>query len=175
MNFQIPSSRAPFIDPRTGLISREWFQFLFQLSAPYSKTKMTEAGGMAILLTNKTGAASIKGYLVDASPTVDNAVQLVPVNAPDCIGVFLESGIADGAEAWVVVSGIADVYFFGSTTRGHYARVGVTADTGEAAGQAISEELPTSPFATDKHFAEIGHVLESRTGAGLAKCCLHFN
>jgi hypothetical protein len=163
------------IDERTGLISREWFQFLFQLSLANAKTKTTDAGGTAILLTNKSGAASIKGYLVSASPTTNNAVQLVQVNSPDCIGVFLDAGIADGAEAWVVVSGIADVYFFSSTTRGHYARVGVTADTGEGPGKALSEAVPSSPFATDKHFAEIGHVLESRTGAGLAKCCLHFN
>jgi hypothetical protein len=175
MNIQIPSARVPLIDSKTGLISREWFQFLFQLSVTNPKIKTTDVGGIAVLLTNKSGATSIKGYLVDASPTVNNAVRLVPVNSPDCIGAFLDSGVPDGAEAWIVVSGIADVYFFSSTTRGHYARVGVTADTGEAAGQALSEAIPTSPFATDKHFMEIGHVLESRTGAGLAKCCLHFN
>ena len=42
-------------------------------------------------------------------------------------------------------------------------------------GQALSEALAAPPFATDKHFYEIGHVLESRVGAGLAKCILHFN
>jgi len=42
-------------------------------------------------------------------------------------------------------------------------------------GQAKSEAVPTSPFATDKHFSEIGHVLESRTGEGLAKVYLDFN
>ena len=175
MNIQIPSARVPLIDPKTGLISTEWFNYLFLLSGPNSKGTPTPDGGYAVKLINKTGAASVKGYLVDASPTTDRAVRLVPVNDPDCIGAFLESGVPDGSEAWIVVSGLAYVYFFGSTTRGHYARIGVTADTGEAAGQAISEAIPTSPFATDKHFQEIGHVLESRTGAGLALCCLHFN
>jgi hypothetical protein len=102
-------------------------------------------------------------------------VTLVDIGVPNCIGVFLESGVADGAEAFIVVAGIADVYFWDSATRGQLARTGIAADTGEVSGQALSEAVPSSPFATDKHFCEIGHVLESRTGAGLAKCILHFN
>ena len=139
------------------------------------KIRRTQDGGLAVLLTNKTGAASVKGHLLDTSPDYDNAVALTAIGVPDCIGVFLHSGVADGAEAWVVISGIADVYFSGSTTRNHLARIGFSNDTGEVAGQAISEAFPTSPFSTDKHFGEVGHVLESRTGAGLAKCILHFN
>jgi len=139
------------------------------------KVAFTAEGGLAIKLTNRTGGASVKGYCVSASPTYNNAVRLTPVNNPDCIGVFYETGVADGSEAWVVVIGIADVYFFGSTTRGYFCRIGVTADTGEADGQAIAEAVPSSPLATDKHFQEIGHCIESRTGAGLAKCVLHFN
>lgn len=171
----IPSARSAFLDPRTGLVSREWYQFLFQLSLDYPSCKFTPDGGVAIKKTNKTGAASIKGYCVTTGGTVDNSVILVGIDIPNCIGVFLESGIADGDDAWIVISGIADVYFWGSTTRGHLARTGLAADTGEISGQALSEAIPTSPFATDKHFCEIGHVLESRTGAGLAKCVLHFN
>ena len=30
-NFGIPSSRVPFFDQRTGLISREWFRYLLSL------------------------------------------------------------------------------------------------------------------------------------------------
>jgi len=140
-----------------------------------SNVKHTAIGGVAVKLTNKTGSPSVKGYLVDPSPSVDGAVVLTAVGIPDCVGVFLEDDVADGSEAWVVVSGIAEVYFSGDTTRGHLARIGFSSDTGEVAGQAISEEFPTSPFATDKHFGEVGHVIESRTGAGLAKCVLHFN
>jgi len=99
----------------------------------------------------------------------------VPIDAPSCIGVFYEDGIADGSLAWIVVSGIADVYYWGSTTRGQLARTGLTTDTGEVSGQALSEAIPSAPFATDKHFCEIGHVLETRSGAGLAKTLLHFN
>lgn len=135
----------------------------------------TDEGGLAIKLVNRTGAPTVKGYCVTTSDAVENSVKLVPVNVPNCIGVFYESGVADGEEAWVVIAGVAEVYFWGNTTRGHLARTGLTADTGEVAGQAMSEAVPTSPFATDKHFCEIGHVLESRTGAGLAKVVLHFN
>lgn len=128
-----------------------------------------------MLLTNKTGAATVKGNVVTPSLTVDNAVILVPINEPDGVGVFLHSGVADGAEAWVVVSGLAEVYFSGSATRGHMARVPLDADVVKVSGEALSEAYPTSPFASDKHFAEIGHVLQSRTGAGLTMCILHFN
>lgn len=137
--------------------------------------KITSEGGLAVLLKNKSGAPSVKGYLVSTQASEDNAVRLVQQNIPDPIGAFYESGIPDGNMAWVVISGIADVYFIGSTTRGYLARGFVTSDAGFVAGQALSEAVPTSPFATDKHFYEIGHIIESRIGAGLAKTVLHFN
>lgn len=137
--------------------------------------KHTPIGGIAVQMVNGTGAPTVKGYLVTPSSSANFAVSLTAVDVPNCIGVFLDSGVADGQPAWVVISGIADVYFSGSSTRGHMARIGVASDTGEQAGQAISEAVPTSPFATDKHFGEIGHVAESRTGAGLARVVLHFN
>jgi hypothetical protein len=140
-----------------------------------NKLKLTSEGGVAVKLTNKTGGASVKGELVRSNSGQNNSVIKVAQNIPDTIGVFYESGIADGAEAWVVVSGIADVYFVGNTTRGYLARSFVTADAGYVIGRALSEAVPSSPFATDKHFCEIGHILESRTGAGLAKVVLHFN
>jgi len=140
------------------------------------KFKITQDGGYAIKLTNKTGGLSVKGEIVTPDATVDNAVSKIVVDVPNPIGVFYESNVADGDEAWIVVSGIADVYFVGNSTRSHIARGFLTADGGSyVTGQALSEAVPTSPFAVDKHFYEIGHVIESRVGAGLAKCILHFN
>lgn len=139
------------------------------------KGAINEYGGFMVKLTNKTGGNSVKGEVVMASHTTANAVSKIVVDEPDPIGVFYESGIADGSEAWIVVSGIADVYFIGDTSLGYYARGFMTGDAGYVTGQALAEALPTPPFASDKHFYEIGHVLESRTGAGLAKCVLHFN
>jgi len=141
----------------------------------YGKVCLTEDGGLAVKLINATGATSVKGYCVTPSEATANAVKLVAVGVPSCIGVFLESGVVEGAEAWVVISGIANVYFSVDATKGYLARTGIAADTGEVAGQALSEAVPTSPFATDKHFCEIGHILETRADAGLAKVILHFN
>ena len=139
-----------------------------------SLVKFTPLGGLAIKLINGTGAVTAKGYVVTPGAT-DGEVILLPIQVPAAIGVFLDDGVEDGELAWVVVSGIAEVYFIGDVTAGQLARTGLTVDIGEVAGQALAEDLPTSPFADDKHFAEIGHTLESRTGAGLAKCVLHFN
>lgn len=139
-----------------------------------TKMMVTPEGGLAIRLTNKTGGVTTKGYLVTASTGTDKAFAYCAVDQPDIIGAVYEAGVADASECWVVVAGIADVYFMGSTTRGHFARNIVAADGG-ASGQAVSEVKPGTPFATDKHFAEVGHVLETRVGAGLAKVAMHFN
>jgi len=53
--------------------------------------------------------------------------------------------------------------------------VGVTADTGEEAGKGVWDALPSSPFATDKHFQEVGHNLEITAAPGLCLCAIHFN
>ena len=141
-----------------------------------NKVRITPEKGLALKLINKTGGASVKGEVVTNSPTTSNAVSKIVVDIPNPIGVFYESDIADGEEAWVVVSGIADVYYVGNTTLGHLARGFLTADGGSyVTGQALSEAIPVSPFDVDKHFYELGHVLESRVGAGLAKTILHYN
>lgn len=136
---------------------------------------VTAEGGFFVNMINKTGAASVKGTVVCQDSTVSNAVNKTVVDVPDAIGVIYDDGVPDGSFVRVVISGIADVYFVGNTTRKHLARTFITADAGYVAGQALSEAVPSAPFATDKHFCEIGHVLESRTGAGLAKVDLHFN
>lgn len=139
-----------------------------------SKVMFTPEGGLAVKLTNKTGGNSIKGYIAHTSPGTDDAFQLAPDDTPDPIGVIYEAGIADGAECWIVIQGIVEVYFEAATTRGEFARVQVNTDGGTV-GVAVSEAMPTSPFATDKHFQEVAHILESIGGAGLARCIIHLN
>ena len=140
------------------------------------RVRFTPEGGLAVRLTNKTGSASVKGTVVAAHGSVDNAVKKIIVDVPDPIGVIYDDGIPDGYLVWVVISGRAQVLFVGNTTRGYLARGFLTADGGSyEAGKALAEAVPGSPFASDKHFYEIGHVIESRTGAGLAFCVLHFN
>lgn len=137
--------------------------------------KLTPEGGFAVKVTNKTGGASIKGYIVHASNTTDNAVRYTSNNNADPLGIVYESGIADGSEMWIVIGGIADVFYGTTVTRATFSRVPVAADGIAVDGQAVNEPLPTSPFATDKHFQEIGHPIESRGTSGLAKTILHFN
>ena len=128
-----------------------------------------------VQMVNKTGAASVKGTVVTISTSEDNAVDKIVVDVPSPIGVIYEDGIADGSLVWVVVTGKAQVLFIGDTNRGHLARGFVNTDAGYVSGYALSELYPVAPFATDKHFYEIGHVTESRIGAGLAWCILHNN
>ena len=59
--------------------------------------------GTQMRLLNKTGAASVKGSLVEADDTVDQAFQLIPADDPDPIGIVYEAGVADGEECWVWV------------------------------------------------------------------------
>jgi hypothetical protein len=132
-------------------------------------------GGFMIKLTNKTGGVSVKGTVVRSGRNLNNSFEKVTDGIPDTIGIVYENGIADGSECWVVISGIADVYFVNSTVRGYLARTFITSEIGYVTGQALSEQVPSSPFASDKHFCEIGHIIETRTGAGLAKTVLHFN
>ena len=133
--------------------------------------------GQQIKITNKTGGASVKGYILEASDSTDRAVGLIDAaNDPDPIGIVYEAGIADESDMWIWCEGaICEVYYIDTATHGQFARTGVTGDTGETAGQAVAEAVPTSPFATDKHFQEIGHVLTTHSGAGLALTWFHTN
>ena len=131
------------------------------------KIKLTSTGGYAIKLTNKTGGNSVAGQLVQTDTTTNDAVNLSGVNSDDTIGIILDSGVSDGSKMWIVVSGITDVLI-------------------DAVGSARGDRIITAPvggFATPwnvggavaTHFQEIGHCIESRVGAGLARCVLHFN
>lgn len=139
-----------------------------------SMLAISPEGGVCARMINKTGGASVKGTLVQPA-SVANGFSLCTVGDPDIIGIVYDEGIAADGQCWVVTSGIADVFFVGNTTIRYLARMCASGDSGAANGKAIAETAPTSPFATDKHFQEIGHVIEARTGAGLAKCVVHFN
>lgn len=130
------------------------------------KAKMTLIGGYAVLLTNKTGSNTVAGQIVKASTTTDDAFILVGVNGTNPIGIVLETGVSDGSEAWIVVSGIADVL----VDAGGCAR-GDRLITGAIGGFATVNNAP----AVAVHFQEIGHCIETRAGAGLARCISHFN
>jgi hypothetical protein len=139
------------------------------------KSGITPIGGLAIKLTNTTGAATVQGQTVKADPATNDAVILTAADDTECIGVFLESGIADDAEAWVVVAGIADVAMGDNeaATRGNWVETNST-----EAGYA--DATAATPAAAPQHFNEIGHCIETVAAGGggthiLARCVLHFN
>ncbi len=141
------------------------------------KAGMTPIGGFAIKLTNETGANTIAGQLVRADDAVNDAVDLTGANELECIGVFLESGIADGSEAWVVVSGIADVAMEDNVAaiRGYWVRASVD----EPGYADVTNATAPQPI-NQTHFTEIGNCIETVTAGGggthiLARCVLHFN
>ncbi|KKN21093.1 hypothetical protein LCGC14_0928870 [marine sediment metagenome] len=135
------------------------------------KSGHTTTGGFAVKLTNKTGGNTVAGQLVEASTPVgadtDDAFETAAGSADNVIGVVLDAGVADGSEAWVVVSGIADVLMdAGGSARGD--RIISSATAGSADVWNVGGAVAT-------HFLEIGHCIETRVGAGLARCILHFN
>jgi hypothetical protein len=134
---------------------------------------ISDEGGFVTYLTNKTGAPSVKGTLVSASTTTDNAFGLQS-NEYDAFGVVYESGIQDGDICPIVVSGIASVLLKDgvAVTRSMFV---VAADTD---GRANVVANPGSGLpATDLHFKECGHFIESKAAGTnvLAKAVIHFN
>ena len=137
------------------------------------KCGMTAIGGFAIKLTNKTGSNTVQGQIVkpdnkvDGSGGVNDAFITISANDQEIIGIVLEAGVSDGSEAWVVISGIADVLMdAGGSARGDRIISSATAGSGDVwnVGGAVAT-----------HFQEIGHCIETRVGTGLARCVLHFN
>lgn len=133
------------------------------------KIKLTAIGGYAIRLTNKTGGNTVAGQLVAVylATAVDDAFKTAAANDDGVIGIVLDAGVADGSEAWIIVSGIADVLMDGGgSARGD--RLISSATAGSADVWNVGGAVAT-------HFLEIGHCIETRVGAGLARCVLHFN
>lgn len=132
------------------------------------KAKITSIGGYAILLTNETGpgVASVAGEVVIASAGTADAVDLAGGNELQPIGVFLDSGVAEHAEAWVVVSGIAEIRMDGGGCA-----LGDRIITSAVAGRGVVDNAP----AVAAHFQEIGHAIQIAAADANARCVLHFN
>lgn len=134
--------------------------------------KITPEGGYAVKLTIKTGAASVKGSIVSLSTGTDNAFALAAIDASGVVGVVYEAGIADAAECWVVVKGIAETLFTNNITHGMYARAPIATDTDKVAGLAVGAAIPADTFNTDAYLARFGFVMESKAAGALAKVLL---
>ena len=137
--------------------------------------KFTPEGGIATRVINDTGSPSIKGTIVHASPNIYNAVSIIPIDNPDPIGIVYDNGIINGEYMWIVQFGKAQVLYSTPVNRGTFSRCPLSIDGAAIAGRAINQVLPLPPFATDKHFLEIGHPTETIAAPGLALTFLHFN
>ncbi len=134
----------------------------------FSKIKFTQIGGLAVLMTNKTGGNTVAGQLVEVytATAIDDAFKTAVGSSDAVFGVVLVAGIADGSAAWIVVSGTADVLMDGGgSARG---------DRLISSATAGSADVWNTGGAVATHFLEIGHCIETRTGAGLAHAILHF-
>jgi hypothetical protein len=131
-----------------------------------AKIKLTLEGGYAIKLTNKTGANSVRGEGCCVDLVTSNAVAQSATSASNVIGTFYESGIADGSEAWVVVSGIAPVRVDGNAVSRGDRLISSTA----TAGRAEANNTP----AVAAHFTEWGHVLQDIAANGTGLMAAHY-
>jgi hypothetical protein len=144
-----------------------------------NKFMITDAGGYAIKLTNKTGSASVKGELVAPSAAVDESFIQCTADDYDPIGAVYDDGIADGSTCWVVIGGVAEVLLMDQTaaTRGNWVRLSET----EAGRADITAAAPSGGTIgeIDAHTRELGHCIESVAAGGagvkvLAKIVMHF-
>jgi hypothetical protein len=130
---------------------------------------ITKEGGFALYFINKTGAASVKGTIVSASTTTDDAVEIESADGIDPIGVIYKSGVADGDKVLVVISGKAEILLKDTIAATHGDWLGVS----DVAGRAFSQ---ANPPATIVHDREIGHSIESIAGGSdvLVTGVLHY-
>lgn len=138
---------------------------------PAGKVGLTGTGGLAVRLTNATNLSTLKGCAVTSASGSNFAFQLPAVDY-DVIGFVYESGIAANKEAWIVVSGIAEVLIDGAASSEDFLR-----HVGN--GRLTSSAGPTGLGAlnADVHFKECGHCLQTVTSgaAQLVKALIHFN
>lgn len=138
-----------------------------------AKIKFTREGGIAVLLPNDTGAASVRGTVVESSDDVYRGFKVAVADCIDMDGVVYEDGVADGEDCWVVISGYADALLEDGTdgTLDNWVGISTTQD-----GRIVANVA--SPPNQARHFQECGHCKQTTTGAGNNVLCginLHWN
>ena len=140
----------------------------FSAGVGNSYCKITAEGGLAIQVTNKTGAPSVQGTIVSIKSGVDMCAELTPVDATHCLGVVYNAGVHDNEYMWVVIAGLADVLMKNDATLGQQCRIPLSTDTGEVAGYAMA-----AAQAATASVYKIGDILETKTADTLCKVLLH--
>ena len=151
----------------SGAVSYE----LFSARVGSASSGFTPDGGIYETFLNNTGTDSVKGTIVVASTTTNNAVDIAPIGSMMPIGVIYESTVPNGLPVKVVVYGKAEVLLEDSqsATTGYWCSVSNT-----VAGRMIQES--SEPTDTN-HNREIGHSLQTVDSGTdvLALIQLHFN
>ena len=142
---------------------------LFAARGGSSGNGFTSEGGVYETFINNTGT-SVKGTIVIASTSVNDAVDIAPANSPMPIGVVYESGITNGSSIKVVVYGKAQVLL----KDGEIAVNGYWCGVSDTAGRMY--QLSTVPATTD-HNREIGHSIQANSSGTnvLSMVQVHFN
>jgi hypothetical protein len=115
----------------------------------------TPEGGLAVKYINDTGAPSIKGTIVCASPLTDYAVSLAPAFSTMAIGVIYEDGVEPNCMVRVVISGKAVVLL----KDGSAAVPGYWSGVSDVSGRMYQLQTPES---VETRFRQIGYSLEQK-------------
>ncbi len=129
--------------------------------------KVTDIGGIAVKLTNKSGAPSVQGEVVHVDSVTDEAISLEGAGDDDPFGVFLDDGVADGEEAWIVIFGKALV----KADANGFSRADRIVMSTTTDGRVVGNNAPS----VAAHFTEVGHALEDAAANVTGKCILHWN
>jgi hypothetical protein len=121
-----------------------------------------------VLVSNWSGGTLSKGRVVSPSTANDNSAVLSPTSDLMPMGIVF-ADFANGQEGWIVIAGYADVYFDNAGAVARKDWVGVSTTT---VGQCTAS---TGDPGAAAHWREVGHVMQARTGPGLARCIVHFN
>lgn len=140
-----------------------------EAQASDGKMKFTAEGGLAVQMVNNTGAASVKGTLVEASPGINEGVILTTLDSVVPCGAVYEDGVADGELMYVAIAGIVEV-LLEDTLAGVRAN---WCDTSSNQTGRMDQHAGPTPAT---HWQEIGHCLENKTAGTdvLCKITMHF-
>jgi hypothetical protein len=119
---------------------------------------------------NNTGAPTVKGELVKFDTGANDAVVLTGSNDDECVGVFAEDGEADGALAWIIYAGSAQIMLQDSTS----SLPGNWLSTSTTSGRANGSNASPIPA---RHWEEVGHSCQTVSSGidVLVRGIIHFN
>ena len=72
------------------------------------KIRMTPEGGLAVKLTNHSGATTVHGSAVALASAHDDSFVLTSAYTDHGVGFLYGSGVTNGNDAWVVIAGLAE-------------------------------------------------------------------